>query len=138
MKVSKVYPDKFFRTTDLEAGTTLTLTIDKVLMAQFPGSSEEKLQLYFKEDSKSLTLNKTNGMRIADALGDETGTWPGSKVELYLERIKYEGQMINSIRVRIPDPSHQASSGASPLTHSKSAAGSTSGRFGDMKDDVPF
>ena len=138
MKVSEIYPNKFFRTTDLEGGATLTLTIEKVLKAQFPGNSEEKLQLHFKENSKSLTLNKTNGMRLADALGDETSAWAGSKVELYLERIKFANEMIDSIRVRVPEPGSQPRSGVTPLTRPKAAASSTAGRFDDMKDDVPF
>lgn len=79
MKASDVFQSKYLRCEDLK-GRDVSLTIDRVEMAQMPNGGQRKPALFFRGKEKGLILNKTNFNTIASVLAIEvcavsTG-WP--------------------------------------------------------------
>ena len=138
MKVSEIYPSRFFRVADI-TGRTVRLTIERVSTSQFR-DSKEKLALHFVEDPKSLTLNPTNAWYLGDALGDEANAWKGALVELYVEPVKFENQFVDSILVRVSksNPPVPGEPSAPPTVHAKAAPAGSAGGLATMEDDIPF
>jgi hypothetical protein len=59
----------------------------------------DKVSLEFQGEEKELLLNKTNALFLANALGDESDTWPGCWLELRRENVMYMGKSVAGIRV---------------------------------------
>lgn len=102
MKMSAVFPSKYVRAADLN-GKTVTLTIQKCVMEEMMNHSKEKERkpvLYFRNATKGLVLNRTNGMIIANLYGDETDEWVGRKISIYPTKVKAFGELQDAIRVK--------------------------------------
>lgn len=83
-----------------------TVTIRKVEVKMIGGAEEEKeekLTLQFAEVEQGLILNRTNLKTLAGLWGDETESWLGKKIEIYVdEAIAFRGKVVAGLRVRIP------------------------------------
>jgi hypothetical protein len=62
----------------------------------------EKPIITFVGKDKGLVLNKTNATMIVDSYGDESDVWVGKEIELYPDKVNYQGQIVPCLRVRIP------------------------------------
>jgi hypothetical protein len=105
MKVSEAFPSKYLKAADLN-GHQVEVTIREVRLEEV-GTADDTQQrpvLYFKNKDKGLVLNKTNGIAIANELGDETDDWPGKTIILTCESVNFKGNFVDAIRVRIPKP----------------------------------
>jgi len=47
-----------------------------------------------------LVLNKTNATAIAEDYGDDTEAWVGRGVELFVQKVAFQGKLMPAIRVR--------------------------------------
>ena len=101
MKIGEAFPSKFLKPADL-GGKAHLVRITLVKQEQI--GADVKLVVYFHGKAKGLVLNVTNGRAIAAKYTEETDSWGGSEVELYPDRVAFNGQMVDSIRVRIPVP----------------------------------
>ena len=41
-------------------------------------------------------------MVIASHFGNETNNWSGKQIELYIEKVPFQGMIVDAIRVRLP------------------------------------
>lgn len=116
MKISQLFPNKYVKAADLN-GKTVTLTIAKLVVEELGHGAEKERKpvVYFKNATKGLVLNRTNGLIIAGLYGDEADDWTGKRISIYPTKVRAFGSMQDCIRVREeipaePRPQAQASS----------------------------
>lgn len=103
------YDDRFIGKWNIDDGSDLIVTIDKVGkdMVYNSGRKEEKVVLYMK-DSKPMVLNKTNAKIITKLFGtDKWSKWSGRRIALYVDksvRNPNPGELPGGIRVRPYEP----------------------------------
>jgi hypothetical protein len=95
-----MFPSRFVRHQDL-GGKEVTVIIKSVKQEDM-GQGDLKPIVYFRNASKGLVLNKTNGDAIADAYGFDTDDWVGKPIELFTDWTRFKGQRTQCIRVRVP------------------------------------
>lgn len=99
LTVDEMFPSKYLRAADLPR-RGLTLTIDAIEKEQIGG--DDKWVLYFVgEDERGLCLNKTNALAIADGYGRDTENWSGRKIHLRKEKVAFQGNRVDAIRVSV-------------------------------------
>lgn len=126
MKRDDVFPSKFLKASDLpEDGSVYPLTIEKVEMGEIGPNKDRKPIIHFEETEKSMVCNKTNWNTIARATNSQdSDEWIGKTINLYRAEVEFQGEMVESIRVKIR---------TAPATTSKVVRGSEL-----ESDDVPF
>lgn len=110
MLISQAFPSKYIKSEDIKAaGRPVPVVIDRVEMETIGqgNEQEEKPVLYFRNKSKGMVLNVTNGNTIKDAYGDDTDSWLGQPIELYVARVSYAGKMMDGLRVQLPSVQRQ-------------------------------
>jgi hypothetical protein len=103
--------------------------VGKTVVATVKAAEEEtigdkkKVVIYFHELEKDLVLNVTNCEKMQEITGTEDYLeWPGTKIELFSEKVKFGRETVDAVRIRKPTPQQQPqpvntgapSSGASP------------------------
>lgn len=119
MKVNDLYPSKYVRANDLN-GQAVRVTIEDCRLEHF--DDESKPLLAFVGKQKGLLLNKTNAGLLAAAMGDETDDWRGREVELYPDRVMFQGRMVDAVRLRVPRPAQPAPAQQSPMQPAQAAS----------------
>lgn len=105
MKLSEVFPSKFLKVDDLDGEVPVIIqSLKWERMKDDDGKEEDKPVLYFLRVDKGLVLNKTNGLTIAEQLGDETDAWVGKKIILTKENVTAFGKKQWAIRVKATPP----------------------------------
>lgn len=105
MNINDAFPSKYLKASDLPEEGTQSFTIEKVEIEEIGRDKERKPVIYFEEDHKGLVCNKTNARTIAKVLGTEEFTdWTGGKINLYRAEVEFQGEMVESIRVKIKTP----------------------------------
>lgn len=106
MKLSEAYPSKYLTAEELDNDVTVTISdVDCEEIGQGAQKSR-KLVLSFQGKKKKFVVNKTNAKTIADVLGtDETDDWIGQRITIGPTEVEFQGEMVNSIRVRRKKPS---------------------------------
>ena len=102
--VDEIYPSKFMRAVDLN-GRDTTATIAYVTIEPFEadGKKQNKPVLHFEEGHlKPPVANKTNLNEIAKFAGENTGSWPGTKVTLFSCKVAFGSKITDGVRVRQP------------------------------------
>ncbi len=127
MKISSAYPSSYIRASDLNT-KPWSLTIRNCVFKELSqgNDKEQKPILDFEETEKRLVLIKTNANVIADAYGDETADWVGKPIGLYRARVEFKGNLVDGIRVRIPEEPSQAQPSTAPMADN------------ELTGDVPF
>jgi len=74
------------------------------------GSTKRKYVVAFANEDKSLVLNKTNALRLAQAFGKNRASWTGQLVELYSEMTSLgkEGVLLRPLHKPQAAPSQPA------------------------------
>ena len=105
MNINDAYPSNYLKSSDLH-GRRIKVEIDRVSMEEFnnKGKTETKPVLFFAGKAKGLVLNKTNAMLLASYFSPETDGWVGKTVILYSERVPFQGQMVDSLRIQVEQP----------------------------------
>lgn len=103
MKISEAFASKYLKAADLQ-GQRVSLTINHV-MEENVGKEDKpdhKPVAYFIGHQKGLALNKTNGEQVAAMYGDDTDHWQGKQIELFTQKVPFNGQMVDAIRIAPP------------------------------------
>lgn len=82
----------------------------------------------------TLSLNQTNLRTIANAWGTETNDWIGKELEMYVGKVNYQGQDMDSVMVRAISPPIPPR--PKPQQNLPPAARTTPRGFHD--DEIPF
>lgn len=135
MNFDEAFPSKYLKASDLKGGS-ITATI-----SGFTKDEEGKIQkpiILFQNATKGWVLNKTNGLTIQAAYGNDMDLWIGQPVELYSAMVPFEGKNVAAIRCRIP--THQtlppvAVPVPNPLTEPVPVKVENAT---DLSDDIPF
>jgi len=100
MNVNDAFPSKYLKASDLQ-GSQPVVTIDRVGFEAVGKEREMKPVVYFAGKDKGVVLNKTNSKMIAKLVGSfETNDWTGFKIRLYSADVEFQGEMVESIRVK--------------------------------------
>ena len=103
MNINDVFRSPYVKAADLN-GKSHAMTIRLCVSEEMGQGADKELKpvLYFQKAQKGLVLNKTNARVIADAYGVETAAWEGRPVEIYPTKVEFRGNMVDGIRVRVP------------------------------------
>jgi hypothetical protein len=96
---------KFLKQSDVPKPLIVTIySYGEVNVAKEGAEEDMKWALNFKELSKPLILNSTNGQIIAEIAGtDDFDGWLGTKVVLYTDpNVMYAGKRVGGLRIRAP------------------------------------
>lgn len=119
MKISETFSGLYFKAVDFP--TPRSLVIDSVLKVTF--DEGDKPAIRFHGEKKQLVLNKTNAFSLANAFGDDTGSWRGCQVEVSAVPTFFKGERVMGICVQplatqasviAPSPSAPASQPSVP------------------------
>jgi hypothetical protein len=126
MDTSNLFPSKYLKASDLEAGPQTVDILELALEEVGQGKdAETKPVVYFQDRKKGLVLNVTNLRTIDEAYTTNSDAWVGKPVELFSTETDFQGKRVPCVRVRIPKaPS------ADELTGGSGPA--------DLDDEVPF
>ena len=104
MKISAAFPSNYLKCADLGGQPRIVNVRACVLEELGQGKDKEKKPvLYFNKGSKGLVLNVTNAKAIAKTYGDDTANWTGKPIEIYPTQVEFKGELVDGIRVRVPD-----------------------------------
>jgi len=91
----------YFKTDDLREGGPRTLTIRDVRLVELgrDGAQETKPAIFFDEDDRALTLNRSRYDSAADLFGTKlTEKWIGKKITLAVDpNVKFGGKRVGGI-----------------------------------------
>ena len=107
--LAEMFPSKTLKADDLKSPSgkgyrDFSLTVENIEPVEFKdenGVPEPKWVLHFKGAQKGLVLNRTNAQTIADAYGEDTESWIGKKVILYVTTVGTPTGPKPGIRARI-------------------------------------
>ena len=127
MKASDMIPSKYLRSDDIDGEVVVTIQkIGQAAMKEKDGTETKKWAVRFEEYSQPLILNKTNIKRLEKACGEDTDSWVGKKVVLYVDHeVQFGSDIVSALRIK-------AHHGATKTPGKPGTA------LGDMDDDVPF
>lgn len=91
-----------------QPGETKTVTInhvDREMIAGADGKREECTVVHFREHEKPLVLNSTNAKMITRHAGTPyIEQWPGTRINLAVEKVKAFGETMDAVRVSKTKP----------------------------------
>lgn len=98
MNIRNRFQENYLRADDLTDPIVVTISdVTEVTIGD-----DDRVVLDFSDNPKLLPLNKTNALTLADELGDDTDEWIGKQIELYRDKVMFQGKRTNAVRVRIP------------------------------------
>jgi hypothetical protein len=104
MNVNDAFPSNYLKASDLK-GNQPVVIINKVEFEAVGREKEMKPVLYFTGKDKGMVLNKTNAKNIANLVGSfETNDWKGFHIKLYSANVEFQGETVESIRVKAAGP----------------------------------
>jgi hypothetical protein len=105
MNINTLFPSKYLKAADLPEEEVVEREIAKIKMEEVGKDRELKPVIYFKGEDKGFVANKTNCGAIAVYLGSEdTDNWPGKTIRLYRAEVEFQGDLVESIRVKRKAP----------------------------------
>ena len=104
MKISAAFTSTYLKAGDL-GGQPRIVTVRTCVMEELgQGKDKEKKPvLYFEKGPKGFVLNVTNANTITKVYGDDTANWAGKPIEIYPTQTEFRGDMVDAIRIRVPD-----------------------------------
>ncbi len=102
MNIHDIYKGSgdYLKAADIKGKGQVPVTIADVTTHEF--DEGQKLIISFKDKAKTMVLNKTNASIIAEILGDDTDQWPGGQISIYSARVEYQGNIVDGLRVVLP------------------------------------
>jgi len=97
VNIREQFPSTWLKASDLN-GSNHTVTIERVESAKM-GDDTTKPVVYFQNRDAGLVLNKTNAAILDDLYGPETEAWSGKSVVLRTEKVSFQGQIVDGIRL---------------------------------------
>ena len=139
MKISAAFPSNYLKCDDL-GGQPRVVTVRACVMEELGQGrdKEKKPVLYFSKGPKGLVLNITNARVIAKAYGDDTGNWAGELVEIYPTQVEFKGDLVDAIRVRIPDVPATGAVEVNAATDTTAAPMADDKLDEELNDEIPW
>lgn len=143
--VAQLLQSKYLSRGDVETAP-LTVTISGLAQEQFGGNNRgeagSRWVMYFQEHRKGLKLNNTNIKLLAAAFGDNTDSWIGKRIRLFLDpTVMMAGQVVGGIRIQTPrsaqPPPSAFSAAAWPQGGPPAAAGPPGGGYPPPQQAAP-
>jgi hypothetical protein len=135
MKFSDAIPSKYLTAANL-GDKQVRLVMRNVEIDTMPDGKKVPV-LYFTKARKGLCLNKTNGLVISSAYGDEMSNWTGKEVILFSMKVQFKQDIVNAIRIEIPMPVRTAA--PAPIVVEDEMPDDTADEFGaDPDDEIPL
>lgn len=101
MNINNLFPSKYLKAADLPEDEAVPLKIAKIKIEEVGPKKEPKPVIYFENEEKGFVANKTNCRAIAALTGsDEIEDWIGQTIRLYRTEVEFQGDMVESIRVK--------------------------------------
>jgi len=116
MNINEMYPRRYLSAAEMH-GQVRTVTIERVVWEQAFG--EMKAVAFFEGESQGLVLNRTNCTNLAAVFTSETDQWAGEKIVLWGTTMEFQGRVIPTIKVALPEPER-----ATPPPDNPAAGGS--------------
>jgi hypothetical protein len=114
MKIGDVFPSNYLKASDLN-GSAVPVTIDHVAIEPVGREKEARPVIYFVGKSKGVVLNKTNARKIVEIAGsDDTEDWAGVQIVLFSAMVEFQGDTVESIRVKAPSAKKPAARQSQP------------------------
>ena len=125
MLMNEAFPSAFLKSADVKSLPSGEVEVEiESCELETIGQGDEasaKPVLRFVGKAAGLVLNKTNSNALVSAFGNDSDEWKGSKVIVYSTPVPLRGEMVDGLRVRIPQQPQQ------PATS-----------VVNVDDDVPF
>jgi hypothetical protein len=97
-----VFPSKYLKASDLPEDGTQPGVIQKVEIEEIGPRKDRKPVIHFEDLDKTFVCNKTNWNTISKVAGsDDTDDWIGKTIHLYRAEVEFQGEMVESIRVKL-------------------------------------
>ncbi len=139
MKISAAFPSNYLKSDDLD-GQPRIVTVRTCVQEELGQGrdKEKKPVLYFSKGTKGLVLNITNARVIAKAYGDDTGNWAGEPIEIYPTQVEFKGDLVDAIRVRIPDVPAAGADEVNAATDATAAPMADDKLDEELNDEIPW
>jgi hypothetical protein len=134
MKMSEIFPSKYLKASDL-GGREIKVIMQNVEIEKL--GDDEKPVLYFKGKEKGLVLNKTNGITISAAYGDDCEDWFDQPIILFSAMVTFQNQTGPAIRCRVPTAKDNKPAAPRKKADPISTGPSDFPGDRDMNDDIP-
>lgn len=135
MNINSLYGGNYLKAADLE-GRSRTVTIASEEVREFDDGSK-KLVLSFRNTDKTLVLNSTNAKMLAAFYGTDSAAWIGKVCELRPEKVSFAGNIVDAIRVYVPQGQQPPAAPATPTGQFQQPA--PAAKAGEpMNDDIPW
>ena len=93
------YPSRWLKAADIPDENPI-FTIFDVSAEQLGEDQEQKLVLMFKETTRHLALNKTNGSTLVELYGENPNDWISKRIEFFTEPVTYRGKATMAVRIK--------------------------------------
>ena len=130
MNINEAFPAAFINAAALN-GKTHTVQIKRFDPKVEMTDGALKPAIYFENKPAGLILNKTNATVMASLHGAETDQWIGKLIDLRVEKVNFQGQMMDGIRIG-------AASQGAPTQAAPPAPTAPASPAYEAEDDVPF
>lgn len=142
MKINDLYPSKYLKSDDL-GNARLTLQVAAIKLEEVAENEPAKPVMYFNGKDKGMVLNKTNALLCASVWGDDTDTWLGQYLDLFVEPKMFQGKVVKGLSVAPKlagsEPQYQNPAElARPSTQPNTDAVAPTAAPADPIDDIPF
>lgn len=101
MNIHDAFPSAFINAASLN-GQTHTVIIERFEQESEMPDGTKKPAVYFNGRNAGLILNKTNATVLESMLGAETDNWIGKTIDLRVEKVSFQGSMVDGVRVAPP------------------------------------
>ena len=98
MNINDLYPSKYLKSDDL-GNARITLQVATIKLEEVEEGKQLKPCMYFNGKEKGMVLNKTNGLLCAHVWGNDTDTWAGQWLDLFVEPKMFQGKVVSGITV---------------------------------------
>ncbi len=139
--ITEIFPSNRLSAADLQ-NKDVVVTVEKVEFEEFDdnGRKVTKPVAHFVGSAKTMVLNKTNSLSIADITGqDNTDNWRGARICIYPTLTQFGAKMVEAIRVkRVPETPPAAA--APPVVAEAPVAGVVAATQvdDDLADEIPW
>lgn len=128
MKASDMIESKYLKQSDIDGEVIATIQkVGRGNVAMEDQPEELKWMIRFTEFKKPMVLNSTNIQLLEKICGEETDTWTGQEVILYVDpNVSFGGKLTGGIRFKSAKPA------AAPKRPGNGSA------MADLDNDIPF
>lgn len=123
MKRGDAFPSQYVSKDDLPAPRVVTISDVQMVSLKGDNGDESKPAMYFSDFPKPLLVNNVNWMSVEAEYGDDSDSWRGKRVELYVDpNVMFGSKRIGGVRIRMPSAGGTRTTGTAPAGNANGAA----------------